>query len=441
MRISAIISSVIKRTRFSFSRKFKIASITVLATLLIGIFILNFKNPQTELAYKVEAVAPVSDKHFSNMLGNLMGPEFVGGNRVHALYNGDEIFPAMLDAIKVAKKTITFESYIYWSGGVGSQFADALSERARNGVKVHVLIDWVGSQKMDQSLVERMEAAGIQLEYYHRLKWYNLSRMNFRTHRKILVVDGRIGFTGGVGIADEWSGDGLHPNHWRDSHYRAEGPVVGQMQSAFMDNWMKSRPEVLHSPDYFPETKKVGNSSAQMFKSSSREGGSSVRIMYLLAIAAAKKSIHIESAYFVPDETTIDALVNARRRGVDVELIVPGVLTDSLIVRHASRQQWGPLLEAGVRIFEYQPALFHCKVFVVDKLFVSIGSTNFDERSFRLNDEANLNILDGDFALRELEAFSRDREKSVEVSLEAWKNRPFFDKVTEQMMIIFRSQF
>ena len=178
-----------------------------------------------------------------------------------------------------------------------------------------------------------------------------------------------------------------------------------------------------------------------MFKSSSREGGSSVRIMYLIAIASAKKSIYLESAYFVPDETTIEALIQASRRGVDVQIIVPGVLTDSLIVRHASKREWGPLLEAGVRIFEYQPALFHCKVFVVDELFVSIGSTNFDERSFRLNDEANLNVVDHSFAARQIEAFRKDKERSVEVSLETWKSRSLFDKATEQVMTIFRSQF
>ncbi len=433
---------MIWRRKIPFSKKFKIAATATFITAFVGIILVNIRNPQTQLAYQIDTIDGVSTRHFAKVLGDLMGPSFVSGNKITSLYNGDEIFPAMLEAIRSAKKTITFESYIYWSGKIGQEFALALSERARNGVKVHVLIDWVGSQKIDSAFIKDMKSAGVEVERYHALRWYNLSRLNYRTHRKILVVDGRIGFTGGVGIADEWSGNGNNPEKWRDTHYRAEGPVVRQMQAAFMDNWLKTRPEVHQSADYFPPSEEhVGASLAQMFKSSSREGGSSVRIMYLLAIAAAKESIQIESAYFVPDETTIAALVAAKKRGVDVSLILPGPLTDSIIVRHASAEQWGPLLEAGVKIYEFQKALFHCKVFIVDGTFVSIGSTNFDERSFRLNDEANLNVIDKEFAQREIATFQRDLAASEAVSLEKWKERSLSDKITEKIMIIFRSQF
>ncbi|MBC7467046.1 MAG: cardiolipin synthase [Bdellovibrio sp.] len=430
-----------KRIFIPTSKKFKIIFVTVLLTIVCGILFLNLRNPQKELKYSIAESEPVDSPHFSRVLGNLMGPTFVSGNKVKGLYNGDEIFPAMLAAIRSAKKTITFESYIYWSGDIGAKFADALSERAKSGVKVHVLIDWVGSQKIDQSFIERMRDAGAEVQRYHALRWYNVSRMNFRTHRKILVVDGKIGFTGGVGIADEWSGNGEDPAHWRDTHYQVEGPVVRHMQASFMDNWLKTRPEVHQTDDYFPELQNAGDSYAQMFKSSSREGGSSVRIMYLLAIAAAKKTIHIESAYFVPDETTIEEIIKARHRGVEVKLIVPGPYTDSLIVRYASREQWGPLLEAGVKIYEYQPALFHCKVFIVDGIFVSIGSTNFDERSFRLNDEANLNVIDRDFAIAELDVFQKDLDRSKLVTHEQWLKRSWEDKIIEKIMIVFRSQF
>lgn len=431
-----------KRLRpYPFSKKFMIAAVAVLATFLVSVLAVNLRNPQTELAYKIEAIEGVETAHFARVLGTLMGPPFLTGNKITALFNGDEIFPSMLEAIRGAKKTITFESYIYWSAKIGKEFSDALSERAKAGVKVHVLIDWVGSQKIDSAFIKEMKNAGVEVERYHALRWYNLARLNYRTHRKLLVIDGRIGFTGGVGIADEWSGKGDDPEHWRDTHYRAEGPVVREMQSAFMDNWLKTRPEVHQSADYFPELKNAGDSLAQMFKSSSREGGSSVRIMYLLAIAAAKKSIQIESAYFVPDETTITALIDAQKRGAKVDIIVPGPLVDSIIVRHASREQWGPLLESGVRIFEFQKALFHCKVFIVDGTFVSIGSTNFDERSFRLNDEANLNVIDSEFAGLQAASFERDIAASVRVSLDVWKDRPITDKITEKIMIIFRSQF
>jgi cardiolipin synthase A/B len=420
--------------------KFKFAIWVIIGTLVVLLFALNFFNPQKDLDYKIESTDSVESEHFKLVLSTLLGPPIAAGNKVQSYYNGDQIFPAMLDAINSAKKTITFESYIYWSGDIGKKFADALSERAQAGVKVHVLIDWVGSQKIDATYIERMTNAGVEVEKYHELKWYNFFRMNNRTHRKILVVDGRIGFTGGVGIADEWTGNGLDPNRWRDTHFKVEGPAVQQMQAAFLDNWLKVRPEVHQSEDYFPQLDSVGQAWAQMFKSSSREGGSSVHIMYLLALNAAKKSIQIENAYFAPDKTTIDALVNARKRGVEVTLIVPSKLTDSQIVRHASREQWGPLLESGVKIYEYQKAKFHCKVLVIDSYFVSVGSTNFDERSFRLNDEANLNVLDSDLAANELRTFSQDIIHSKEVTLEDWKNRPVTEKLIEKTAALFRSQ-
>lgn len=418
---------------------FRILSIIVLT--VVGLFIfLNLYNPQKEIDYKIDSSHGIESTQFKRILSTLMGPPFVDGNQIQALYDGDQIFPNMLSAIKSAQKTITFESYIYWSGNIGKEFADVLSERARAGVKVHVLIDWVGSQKIDKSFIDEMTSAGVEVERYHQLKWYNFSRMNNRTHRKILVIDGKIGFTGGVGIADEWGGDGLDPKRWRDTHFRVEGPVVQQMQAAFLDNWLKVRPEVHQSEEYFPEIERRGNAWAQMFKSSSREGSSSVHIMYLLAIHAAKKSIFIENAYFVPDETTIRALVDARKRGVGVTIIVPSSLTDSNVVRLASREQWGPLLAAGVEIYEYQRAMFHCKVLVVDSLFVSVGSTNFDERSFRLNDEANLNVLDSELAKNELRKFSQDISRSHRILLAEWSARPLYEQVIEKISILARSQ-
>ena len=422
------------------TQKVKLILITFVITMVIALAFANLRNPQKELSYKLDAVAATNTPHFKRVISELLGPPVVDGNNIRGLYNGEQIFPAMLKAIKSAQKTITFESYIYWSGEVGSQFVEALSERAQSGVKVHVLLDWVGSEKIDDAYIERMQKAGVEVERYHVLKWYNISRMNNRTHRKILVIDGKIGFTGGVGISDDWSGNGLDPKRWRDTHFEVEGPVVTQMQAAFMDNWLKTRPEVHQSPDYFPELEAKGQMPAQMFKSSSREGVSSVRIMYLLAIAAAKETIHLESAYFVPDSNTVAELVRARKRGVRVELIVPGSLTDAAIVRHASRDTWVDLLKAGVQIYEYQPAMFHCKVFIVDGHFVSIGSTNFDERSFRLNDEANLNILDSDFAAQQIKGFEIDKARSKLVTLEAWQNRPLMDRVFEVLTKPFQSQ-
>ena len=322
----------------------------------------------------------------------------------------------------------------------GKVFADALSERSQAGIKVHVLLDWFGSSKLDPVALAKMEQAGVQIERYHPPGWSNIWRLNHRTHRKILVVDGRIGFIGGAGIADVWLGNADSVDHWRDSHFQVEGPVVAQLQAAFTDNWLKTRSEVLHQDDYFPEIAKVGSSRGQVFKSSPREGSGSVRLMYLLSIASAKKRILLANSYFVPDSQAIEALVNARNRGVNVEIIVPGHITDVKLVRRASRALWGKLLAAGVRIYEYQPTMYHCKVMVVDDDWVSVGSTNFDNRSFRLNDEANLNVLDKDLARQQSDVFNADKDCSREVTLENWRRRPYREKVADWVATQFRGQ-
>jgi cardiolipin synthase len=346
----------------------------------------------------------------------------------------------MLAAIRNARKTITFETYIYWSGCIGREFAEALAERARAGVRVHVLLDWFGSKKMDPESLELMTQAGAAVEMYRPLRWYSLSRLNHRTHRKILVADGAVGFIGGVGIADHWLGNADSPDHWRDTHFRLEGPAVAQLQAAFMDNWMKTRAEVLHDEDYFPPLEPAGDVSAQVFKSSPREGSSSVRLMYLLSIAAAREQIQLANSYFVPDNLSVRELVDAQGRGVRIEIIVPGPIIDVAVTRRASRSRWGKLLEAGIAIYEYQPTMYHCKVMVVDRCWVSVGSTNFDNRSFRLNDEANLNALDRGLAEVQSRIFEADKQKSRRITWEEWKRRPWTEKTIEAAAGLFRSQ-
>jgi cardiolipin synthase len=264
--------------------------------------------------------------------------------------------------------------------------------------------------------------------------------MNNRTHRKLLVVDGRVGFTGGVGIAPEWTGRAQDADHWRDSHYKVEGPVVAQMQAVFMDNWVKVSGDVLHGERYFPPLAAVGGGRAQVFSSSPSGGSESMHLMYLLSIAAATKTIDLSSAYFVPDDLTVGALVAAMQRGVRLRIITPGPIIDSQTVRRASRVGWGPLLEAGAEISEYQPTMFHCKVFMVDGLLVSVGSTNFDNRSFRLNDEANLNIYDEAFAAAETVQFEADLAQSKRITLEAWKSRPLHEKAMEHLASVLSVQ-
>ena len=412
----------------------------VLAVVIAVLVALNFATGEKRITQRVEHRYDVADPQFQRAMGVLLGPALVEGNRVETLLNGDQIFPSMLEAIRSAKKTITFETYIYWSGEIGREFAEALSERSKNGVKVHVILDWVGSQKMDEESLEFMRKSGVEVERYHRPHWYTLHRLNNRTHRKLLVVDGTIGFTGGVGIADKWTGNAQDPDHWRDTHYRIEGPAVAQMQAAFMDNWTKVTGKVLHTVDYFPPQKAVGHDYAQVFQSSIEGGAESMHLMYLLSIAAASKTIHLSMAYFAPDEAALEALKDALRRGVKVQLILPGPHSDAAFVQKASRATWGELMKLGAEIYEYRPTMFHCKVLVVDGLWTSVGSTNFDSRSFRLNDEANLNIYDRDIAGRQIVIFNEDLKRSRRVTYEEWKARPGSEKLKEHAAALFNAQ-
>jgi len=414
--------------------------LAVVGSALLLLIVLNLTSGEKKIEHEIRPLYGVGEPQFVRSMGVLLGPAIVGGNRITALQNGDEIFPAMLEAIRGATRTISFETYIYWSGRIGREFAEVLAARARAGVEVHVLLDWVGAGKMDDELLDLMVDAGVEVLKYHPLRWYNLGRLNNRTHRKLLVVDGRIGFTGGVGIADEWLGNAQDPDHWRDSHYRVVGPAVAQMQAAFMDNWIKTNSLVLHGEAYFPAIDTAGPHLAQVFTSSAGEGSESVRLMYLLSIASARKSIRLSASYFVPDSLSVATIVSARERGVEVEIIVPGGHIDSKVTRKASRGLWGPLLEAGVKIYEFQPTMYHCKVMIVDDAWVSVGSTNFDNRSFSLNDEANLNILDPEFAAAQSKVFAADRALSREITLEAWRQRPWQEKVKEWAAGLLRSQ-
>lgn len=412
-----------------------------LATVVIcGFALVIFGRSEKEITRRVTHLYAISDPQFLRSMSVLLGPAMVKGNCIETLLNGDEIFPAMLEAIRTAEKTITFETYIYWSGNIGKEFVSALSEKARQGITIHVLLDWVGSQKMEESSIEEMRAAGVQIEKYHPPEWNTWRRLNNRTHRKILVVDGKIGFTGGVGIADEWNGHAQGPDHWRDTHYRIEGPVVAQLQAAFIDNWTKVKGDVLHSAAYFPDLKESGTHLAQVFKSSKEGGADSMHLMYLLSVAAATKSICLSMAYFVPDTLARDAMVAALKRGVAIQIIVPSDYIDKPIVRRASRGTWGPLLEAGAQIFEFQATMFHCKVLIVDELWVSVGSTNFDNRSFKLNDEANLNIHDQRFAQRQMADFRADLARSKQITLEEWNKRPWKEKAWEHVLKIIQPQ-
>lgn len=414
-----------------------LACVVVALAVIVG---LNFVAPEKRVQHKLAHTYDASDPQFRREMDALLGPAVLGGNRIEGLQNGVQIFPAMLEAIASAQRTITFETFVYWSGEIGRKFADALASRARAGVRVHVLLDWVGSMKMDEKLMKLMADAGVSVQRYHPLNLRNLSRMDNRTHRKLLVVDGRVGFTGGVGIADKWSGDAQDPDHWRDSHFRIEGPVVAQVQSVFMDNWIKTTGEVLQGADYFPALEPAGDKPAQMFSSSPRGGSESMQLMYLVAITAAAHTIDLAESYFAPDALTRRTLVAAAARGVRIRILTPGKHIDSQTVREASREHWGELLLAGIAIHQYQPTMNHCKIMLIDGLLASVGSTNFDNRSFALNDEANLNVYDSGFVARLTQVYEEDLKRCTRVTLEQWQARSWRERARERVDGLFSSQ-
>jgi cardiolipin synthase len=412
----------------------------VMMTLVAILFYANLTGSDEPIEHAIPHRYPACDPQFRHTSSYLLGPPAVNGNRVTTLLNGDQAFPAMLNAIRSAKHSITFEGYIFWSGEIAQSFADAFSERARAGVPTHLVLDWLGSKKLDPKYLKQMRQAGVEIVSYRPLRWYNLDRLNKRTHRKILVVDGKIGFVGGIGIADPYSGNAQDMDHWRDSQFRFEGPVVAQLQSDFLDNWMKTGGVLLDGPEYFPRVDSVGPQFAQAFHSSPGEGVESLRLIFFLAIASASERILIANPYFVPNNLAVSMLVEARRRGVDVEILVPGPILDAGVVRRASRAKWGPLLEAGVKIYEYQATFYHAKVMVVDDCWVSVGSANFDNRSFRLNDEANINVFDQGFAREQARIFAEDRARSRQVTLEQWRHRPITERLEELVGRMMRHQ-
>jgi len=414
--------------------------VTAALTLVGGILLLNFAPNEKQIETRLTRQYDSDDPQFRRSLGVLLGPPILEGNKVQVLLNGDQIFPSMLEAIRSAQKSVTFETYIYWSETIGKEFADALMERARAGVKVHVLLDFMGSVKMDLKQIDAMKEAGVMVERYHKPVWWKLARLNNRTHRKLLVIDGKVGYTGGVGIADQWRGNAQDEHHWRDTHFRIEGPVVGQIQAVFNDNWLKATGTVLDGPDYFPALSHVGDMPAQMFSSSPTGGSESMHLMYLMTITAARKSIDLSAAYFVPDDLTIRTLMEASRRGVRVRILMPGKFIDSDLVKAASRERWGELLAAGVKLAEYQPTMYHVKGLIVDNLLVSVGSTNFDNRSFSINDEANLNVLDPAFAREQTAIFEDDWKKANPVTKAEFHDRPMWQRFTTSLASLVGEQ-
>jgi len=369
----------------------------------------------------------------------------LGGNTAALLLNGDQIFPAQLEAIRSARKTITYAQYFYEEGPIGLEIAQALSERCRAGVRAHILLDGFGTLAMPAAYRETLEQAGCAVATFRPLSPFSVvavlgvGRDNKRLHRRILVVDGGVGFTGGSGVSPKWMGDGRTEGHWRDTDVRLEGPVVARLQGAFVENWLAATGEVLGGESYFPPLSPRGSVFAQVVRSSPAGGSFSMYTMFLLAMSSARRSIYITNPYFLPDDRMTRALMEASRRGVRVVVLLPGAI-DNNIVRQASRSKFGPLLEAGIEIYEYQAGLLHAKTMTVDGIWATIGSTNLDTRSFALNEEVNAVVYHNEVVGQLEKVFADDLTYSRKIHLRRWRNRGVFGQLLEILSLPFRDQ-
>lgn len=390
-----------------------------------------------------EIVDPVdpSSPDFRLAAEALTGHASSESNSVEVLVNGDRIFPAMLEAIRAAEHAINFETYVYWRGGIAEEFADALAERARAGVEVRVLMDTIGSAKISPKLIREMREAGANVVRFRPPKPHLINRAFNRTHRRVLVCDGEVGFTGGVGIAEEWTGDAEDPDHWRDTHVRVRGPVVRSLIGAFAEHWVEATGEALVGPTSVRELEAQDDGvAAQIVRSGSRVGDSTIEVLYFLAIASAKEKIELTAAYFSPRPPFVQALCDAAARGVEVRIIVPGPHIDKQLVRQSGRSVYEDLVECGVEVFEYCPTMLHAKTLVVDGCWSSIGTVNFDNRSFQLNEEITLCVFDGGVSGFLSDVFAHDMERSEPIDLERWKRRPLRQRVAERASALLRRE-
>jgi cardiolipin synthase A/B len=392
--------------------------------------------PQYGLDHGIE----VGSQDFLETIAGAVGVPFLGGNTLKALNNGDEFYPAMLRDIELAERSITIEAYIYWAGDIGITFAKALAAAVQRGVKVKLLLDAVGSQSIGNEILGILEKGGCHIAWYNPVRLTSLRRINNRTHRKSLIIDGGVGYTGGAGIADHWTGSAQDDKHWRDMQIRIEGPAVRPLQSGFAHNWLECTGELVTGPDFYPVMAPVGPLSLQTIMSSPETGASSVRVMYFLAISAAQKTIDIANPYFVPDHVSIDLFRDAVKRGVRVRVMVAGSSNDTMVTRLNSLRLYGALLKAGVEVLEYNRTMMHHKIMIVDNLWSTIGTTNFDNRSFSHNEENNVCLCDEPFARELTKTFERDMTVCEKITLDRWRRRSLPLKTAEALASFVQDQ-
>jgi cardiolipin synthase len=390
--------------------------------------------------YGLEKVVAVGTPAFTDSLSGLAGAPYEPGNELRLLNNGNAFYPAMLDAVRAARYSVTMEAYIYWDGEIGKEMAQALAERSKSGVTVKLLLDAVGSTPIGAEILEILEAGGCQLAWFNPLRWWNINKLNNRTHRKSLVIDGTIAFTGGAGIADHWMGDAEDDAHWRDLMVKIHGPAAIPLQTGFAQNWLETTGEVVSGPDFFPPALPAGESWVQTVLSSPKTGASVARLTHFFALACARRSILIANPYFVPDPIALKLFADAIARGVAIDVIVAGHHNDNWLARHNSVRLFGDLLDLGVRVYEYNRTMLHQKTMVVDSLWATVGTTNFDNRSFALNEESNVCFTDAAL-VAELEAVTRaDMARAELVRRDAWQRRSVFARAQETVASLLEHQ-
>jgi cardiolipin synthase len=377
---------------------------------------------------------------FVGTVAGASGSPFLEGNTLELLNNGDAFYPPMLAAVKSAKYSITIEAYIYWAGEIGATFAEALADRARAGCSVKILLDAIGSASIGAQILDVLEAGGCQVAWYNPIRWYTLGRFNNRTHRKSLIVDGEVAFTGGAGIADHWRGNARGPHEWRDMQIRLEGPAVVPLQTGFAHNWQTTTGELLSGDAYYPVIDRRGPLAVQTLLSSPETGASNVRTMYYLSIVCARESIYIANPYFVPDPVAIETLIDAKQRGVDVRIMVSGIRNDNWLARHNSVRLFGRLLAAGIEIQEFNRTMLHQKTMVVDGRWVTVGTTNFDNRSFAHNEESNVCCLDRALAAKLEASFDDDLNGCERVTIDGWRRRGGWTRAQELVAAFLQEQ-
>ncbi|MEA2762531.1 MAG: cardiolipin synthase [Gemmatimonadaceae bacterium] len=377
---------------------------------------------------------------FMRALGGSASADIIGGNSITLLQNGVEIFPALLEAITSARESVHFSTFIYSSGEIPIQFANAFSAAAKRGVEVRMVFDKSGSKRVSPELMSRMRKAGCNIKWFRPIQWYSWAKYNHRTHRKLLIIDGTVAFTGGVGIADEWNGNADSPTHWRDTHVKVLGPGVASIQAAFVDNWNEATGELPIDEKYFPMLKPAGGASMCGIQSNPVFGASAAQRSMAVLIAGATERLWIANAYFIPPKPFVRALRAAKARGVDVKILLPGRYHDQPAVRRASRHTWRRLLDAGIELYEYEPTMIHCKIVIVDGSITSIGSINFDPRSFALNAEFGVVALDRELAKETEDAFEADLRYSRRVTTQDLRGLPAYERLLSIFFYWIRAQ-